>query len=98
MPVDIISIKHKGLKRFVETGQTKGLPSHYVEKIGVLMESLAAMPNIASFLSLPKGKPHRLKGDRHDDYSINVSRNWRMTFRHNDKDNTIEILDLEDYN
>lgn len=97
MPMEIVNIKHKGLKRFVETGQTKGLPSQYIEKIGVLIEALAAMPNISSFLSLPKGKPHRLKGDRHEDYAINVSRNWRMTFRHNEKANTIEILDLEDY-
>ena len=95
--MNITSIKHKGLKRFVETGQTKGLPSQYVEKISVLIEALSVMPNIGTFLSLPKGKPHRLKGDRHDDYSINVSRNWRMTFRHNETDNTIEILDLEDY-
>ncbi|MDA8708168.1 type II toxin-antitoxin system RelE/ParE family toxin [Hellea sp.] len=95
--MNITSIKHKGLKRFVETGQTRGLPSQYAEKIGVLVEALIAIPNIAAFLSLPKGKPHRLKGDRHVDYAINISRNWRMTFRHNDKDNTIEILDLEDY-
>ena len=93
----ITSIKHKGLKRFVETGQAKGLPSQYIEKISVLVQALVAMPNIAAFLSLPKGKPHRLKGDRHDDYSININRNWRMTFRHNETDNTIEILDLEDY-
>ena len=93
----ITSIKHKGLKRFVETGETKGLPSKYVEKIRVLIEALNAMPNIGAFLSLPKGKPHRLKGNRHNDYAINVSRNWRMTFRHNEVENIIEILDLEDY-
>jgi len=93
----ITSIKHKGLKRFIETGQINGLPSQYAEKIGTLVEALIVMPNITAFLSLPKGKPHRLKGDRHEDYAINISRNWRMTFHHNDKDNTIEILDLEDY-
>jgi proteic killer suppression protein len=38
---------------------------------------------------------HQLKGDRKNIWSINVSGNWRMTFRFIDGD--AEIINLEDY-
>ena len=31
--MEIRNIRHKGLKAFIERGQTKGLPAAYVEKI-----------------------------------------------------------------
>ena len=48
-------------------------------------------------LSLPAWKPHVLKGDRHETWSLSVSRNRRLTFRIDISEEQIVDLNLEDY-
>ena len=46
--------------------------------------------------SVPPGwRVHRLSGNRHEEWSISVSGNWRITFE--ESDGYIDRLNLEDY-
>lgn len=44
----------------------------------------------------PNFGAHQLTGDRKGEWSLFVTKNWRMTFRINDA-GAIEDMDLEDY-
>jgi len=83
--MNIVSVKHKGLKRLIEKDDDRLLPSQYRKKIRRLIAILIG------------GRPHRLKGDRSHIYSISVSPNWRLTFEYEVETNSIHILDYEDY-
>jgi proteic killer suppression protein len=93
--MQIDSISHKGLRRFFETGNAKGL----VGDVGRLRKMLAFIDAVSSLdeLSIPPNYGlHELSGDRAGVWSMTVTRNWRLTFRLN-KDGMIEDMNLEDY-
>lgn len=93
--MDIESIAHKGLRRFFETGNAKGL----VGDTARLRKMLAFIDAAASLdeLALPPNYGlHELKGDRSGTWAMTVTRNWRLTFRIDDAGVLIE-MDLEDY-
>jgi proteic killer suppression protein len=95
--MDIISIKHKGLKRYIEKGETKLLPSKHLVKINTILTVLQSVETIEEFLAYPYGRPHKLKGDRDEYYAVSVYANWRITFLHDPATQTVHILDYEDY-
>jgi proteic killer suppression protein len=93
--VEIESIRHKGLRRFFETGSAKGL----VGDTGRLRKMLAFIDAAGSFdeLSVPPNFGlHPLAGDRRGEWSMIVTRNWRLTFRVNARGALVD-MDLEDY-
>ena len=93
--MEIESIRHKGLRRFFETGNAKGL----VGDAGRLRKMLAFIDSAASLdeLSVPPNFGlHELTGDRKAIWSMTVTRNWRLTFGVNEEGALID-LDLEDY-
>ncbi|MCY4218767.1 MAG: type II toxin-antitoxin system RelE/ParE family toxin [Gammaproteobacteria bacterium] len=45
--------------------------------------------------AMPGWRVHQLSGERHNEWSIAISKNWRITFK--ECDNAIEQLNLEDY-
>jgi len=93
--VEIESIRHKGLRRYFETGNAKGL----VGDVGRLRKMLAFIDAAGTFdeLSVPPNFGlHELVGDRKGQWSMTVTRNWRMTFGVNG-DGALIGMDLEDY-
>lgn len=93
--MDIDSIRHKGLRRFFETGNAKGL----VGDVARLRKMLAYIDAADSFdeLSVPPNFGlHELTGDRKGRWSMTVTRNWRLTFGVNHEAALVD-LDLEDY-
>ena len=93
--MEIESIRHKGLRRFFETGNAKGL----VGDAGRLRKMLAfvdAAENPEELSVPPNFGLHELTGDRKGSWSMTVTRNWRMTFGVNDEGALID-MDLEDY-
>ena len=94
--MEIISVSHKGLRRFIETGATGGLPSASLGKIAAIVSFLEDAPGIEAVTKLQMWKAHQLTGDRKGTWSLSVTKNWRITFDVN-ADNEIENLDLEDY-
>lgn len=92
----IESIRHKALRRFAETGSSKGLPSGSVDRLRNMIAYLASIGAEDELAIPPNFGAHKLSGDRKGDWALTVTRNWRMTFRVNDA-GAIEDMDLEDY-
>lgn len=93
--MEIESIRHKGLRRYFETGNAKGL----VGDVGRLRKMLAFIDAAGTFDELtvpPNFGLHELVGDRKGQWSMTVTRNWRMTFGVNGNGALID-MDLEDY-
>ena len=91
--VEIESIRHKGLRRFFETGNSKGL----VGDAGRLRKMLAFIDEAESLDELavpPNFGLHELVGK--GIWAITVTRDWRMTFALNSEGALID-LDLGDY-
>ena len=91
------SIRHKGLRNFVEKNHSKGLPQDYVAKIADIMAFLIDIESIEEIFDLQKYKPHLLTGDRVKTYSFHVSANWRITFKHDAEAGELYDVDFEDY-
>lgn len=93
--MEIESIRHKGLRRYFETGNAKGL----VGDVGRLRKMLAFIDAAGTFDELtvpPNFGLHELVRDRKGQWSMTVTRNWRMTFGVNG-DGALIDMDLEDY-
>lgn len=95
--MEIRSIRHKGLRKFVAKNNPTGLPQDYLAKIADIMTFLIDMEDIDEVFDLQKYKPHRLSGDRAGTYSFHVTPNWRITFRHDAEANELYDVDYEDY-
>ncbi len=93
--MQIQSIRHKGLKRFVEDDNSKGLRRDLVDRIRNILTAIIVAEDLTSLQSLPGWRVHPLTGDRKGTWSISVSGNWRITFKLEGDD--ILNLDLEDY-
>jgi toxin HigB-1 len=94
--MEIESIRHKALRRFAETGDPRGLPGSLVDQLIRMLAYLSAITTPEELRSPPNFGAHLLTGDRSGEWSLTVTKNWRMTFRINAL-NIIEDMDLEDY-
>ena len=94
--MQIESIRHKALRRFAGTGQPKGLPAGSVDRLRRMFAYIDAIETAEELRVPPNFGAHQLTGDRKGEWSLMVTKNWRMTFRINDA-GAIEDLDLEDY-
>ena len=76
----IRNFKHKGLRKFFETGIKSGIQASLANKIGLLLDRLdaAADPKDMNF---PGSDFHPLKGDLREFYSVHVNGNWTIIFR-----------------
>ena len=90
----IDSIRHKALRRFYLEGQTKGVIEPV--RLADMLTFIVAAPDFERLAQPPNFGFHALTGGRKGDFSMTVTRNWRLTFTQVD-DGTIAGLDLEDY-
>ena len=76
----IVSFRHKGLKRFYETGDRSKLPPEMVERIRriLIMLDEAREPADMAHASL---NLHPLQGTLRGFYAVTVRANWRVIFR-----------------
>lgn len=93
--MDIYSFRHKGLRRFFERGDSRGLPQQRVEKVRRILTALEAAETLDELEPLPGWRLHELRGNRRGTWSVTVTGNWRLTFHV--EDNGVYDLDLEDY-
>jgi proteic killer suppression protein len=91
------SVRHKGLRRFIEKDDPSGLPAAFVEKIRNILSFLQDMERISELQTILSWRAHQLTGDRKGLWSLTVSRNWRITFRFDEVELEIVDLDYEDY-
>jgi proteic killer suppression protein len=94
--MQIDSIRHRTLRRFAETGLTKGLPSGSVDRLRRMLAYIDAIDAAEELRVPPNYGAHQLTGDRKGEWALTVTRNWRMTFRINAV-GAVEDMDLEDY-
>ena len=90
----IKSLKHKGLKRYYETGSTQGIQANHAARLRMQLAALDTATEISD-LDIPGYALHPLKGQRKGTWSISVSGNWRLTFEF--VDGNAYLLDYEDY-
>ncbi|MBN8844322.1 MAG: type II toxin-antitoxin system RelE/ParE family toxin [Sphingomonadales bacterium] len=94
--MEIESVTHKPLRRFIETGNPRGLPGDLVDRLFKMVNFIIAAETMDELGTPPNYGLHPLTGDRAGVWAMTVSRNWRMTFSIDD-DGAIIDLDLEDY-
>ena len=90
----ITSFKHRGLKRFYESGTTRGIQAAQAARIRLILGRLDASVNPQD-MNLPGIHLHELSGRRKGTWSVRVSGNWRITYRFDGPDAC--DVDLEDY-
>ncbi|MES2860985.1 MAG: type II toxin-antitoxin system RelE/ParE family toxin [Pseudomonadota bacterium] len=90
------TIRHKALRRFAETGNTRGLPAGVTDRLRNMLAYLSAIEAAKEFVVPPNFGAHLLKGDRAGTWALTVTKNWRMTFRLDDAGAIVD-MDLEDY-
>ncbi len=71
--------RHKGLARFFETGDTRGISAQHAAWLRVLLTSLSIAEGPAD-MNLPGYRLHQLKGERKGQWAVSVSGNWRLVF------------------
>jgi proteic killer suppression protein len=92
--VEIESITHKALRRYVETGNAKGLIEPV--RLARMLTFILAATGFDELGTPPSYGFHPLVGDRAGTFAMTVTKNWRLTFTKID-DTTVADLDLEDY-
>ena len=90
----IKSFKHKGLERFFVSGNQSGIQVSHANRIRDQLAFLHAAKFIED-MDKPGYRLHKLKGKRKDQWSITVSRNWRIVFIFDRGD--AYLVNYEDY-
>ncbi|MEZ4712727.1 MAG: type II toxin-antitoxin system RelE/ParE family toxin [Caldilineaceae bacterium] len=90
----IKSFKHKGLRRFFETGSLAGIQANHVNRLRMQLAALDTAQTIDD-MDVPGFRLHPLKGERIGIWSISVSGNWRITFEF--VEGHAYIVNYEDY-
>ena len=89
----IQSFRHKGLKRFYESGFTAGIQAAHAKKLRMQLAALDTSTVIED-MDLPGFGLHALKGQDKGRWAISVNGNWRLPFAF--REGNAFVLDVED--
>ena len=90
----IRNFRHRGLQTFFETGSTRGINAQWNRRLLVRLTTLDAAETVEE-MDVPGWRLHELSGNRRGTWAVNVTGNWRLTFRFENGDAC--DVDLEDY-
>jgi len=90
----IKKIKSKGLKKLFETGNVTGIQPQHTQRLRRILALLETADKIED-MDLSGLNLHALKGNRKGTHAVNVSGNWRVTFKIIDGD--VVDVNYEDY-
>ena len=90
----IKNFRHKGLELFFKTGNKRGINPSHAGKLELILDRLRASISPLD-LNAPIFGLHELKGVRKRTWAVEVSGNWRVTFKF-EGGNAIEV-NYEDY-
>ena len=90
----IKSFRHKGLRRFYESGSVAGIQPKHKQRLRLQLAALDTAQSVDD-MAIPGFKLHPLKGGRTERWSIRVNGNWRLTFEF--REGHAFVLDYEDY-
>ncbi len=94
--MDIQAVRHKALRSFLETGNARGLDARLIGRLRNMVALIHAAQDASELEVPPNFGFHWLTGDRAGTASMTVTKNWRLTFKLNAKNEIID-LELEDY-
>lgn len=91
----IEKFKHKGLKKFWNTGDSSKIPSEMVARITLILDLLDSVEEVPQDLEPFRNlRPHPLKGNLQGFWSLDVTGNYRIIFRFENKNACdIDLLD-----
>jgi proteic killer suppression protein len=90
----IKTFKHKGLKRFFESGSKTGIQVAHANKIARILDRLNAATEVKD-MNAPGYDFHSLKGNLIGFYSVHVNGNWTIIFQF--ENGEARNVDLVDY-
>lgn len=90
----IKSFRHKGLKKFFESGSVAGIQPQHAKRLRMQLAAIDTATNIDD-MNVPGFKLHNLTGSDKERWSIWVNGNWRITFEF--YDGHVFVTDYEDY-
>jgi proteic killer suppression protein len=90
----ILSVRHKGLRKFYESGSTAGIQASHAKRLRLQLAALETA-HVIDDLDIPGFRLHPLKGEMKGRWAISVNGNWRLTFEF--RDGNVYVLDYEDY-
>ena len=90
----IKSFRHKGLRKFFDTGSTSGIQATHAKRLRMQLAALATAQAVED-MDIPGFRLHPLKGKLRGRWSITVNGNWRLTSEF--QDGNAYVLDYEDY-
>lgn len=90
----MIRTKHKGLKRFFDTGSKSGIIASHEKRLKIILQRLHAATKPED-MNTPMMRFHKLPGDRVGFHSVTVNGNWRVIFKFDSQD-AVEV-DYLDY-
>jgi len=89
----IESFRHKGLRRFFESGDTRGINAEHADRIDVILGLLQDADSIDD-MNVPLLRLHALAGDLRGFWSVTVRANWRIIFQFDDgKASNVDLVD-----
>ena len=91
------SFAHKGLYKLYAEDSARGVPPDSADKLRKMLAFLDDMQEPEELRALATWKAHTLSGDRKGTWSLSVTRNRRLTFRIDSKEQEICDINLEDY-
>ena len=90
----ITSFRHKGLRKYFETGSLAGIQPAHTSRLKMQLAALDTAQTIED-MNIPGFRLHPLKGSERGRWSIWVNGNWRVTFEF--ENGNAFVLDYEDY-
>jgi proteic killer suppression protein len=90
----IQSFRHKGLRKFFESGGAAGTQPAHAKRLRLLLAALDTAQSIED-MNVPGFRLHPFKGAKRGRWSVWVNGNWRLTFEF--REGHVFILDYEDY-
>jgi proteic killer suppression protein len=90
----IKSYRHKGLRKFAETGSMAGINPEHASRLRNLLTALD-VASAPGDMAAPGYKLHALQGDLEGHWSVWVNGNWRLTFTFELKD--VVLVNYLDY-
>jgi proteic killer suppression protein len=90
----IASFRHKGLRKYFESGSLAGIQPAHANRLKMLLAALDTA-QVVEDMDIPGFRLHPLKGSERGRWSIWVNGNWRVTFEF--ENGNAFVLDYEDY-
>ncbi len=89
----IKTFRHKGLKKFFESGTRSGIQPVHAKRIKLLLDLLNGAME-AKDMNFPGSDFHLLKGNLKSFYSVHVNGNWTIIFRFESGEaNDVDLID-----